>query len=258
MSASYQCYGAGAPLVLLHAFPLNHQMWQPQIAQLGHRYTIIAVDYAGFGMSTWNPHTPASPQHIDDVARSIVAVIDELGHERVAVAGLSMGGYVALALWRIAAARIERLAICNSRANADDDATKQARSRNAAMVLEQGAEALADAMMPRLLSEHCGDGIRRYIHTLAASAQPTVSANALLMMRERPDAEGLLPHIHVPTVVIGATHDPIIPANESTQIATALPHGRAVIIADAGHLSNIEQPQHFNQALMEWMQMPPA
>ena len=256
MTATYQRFGEGAPLVLLHAFPLNQSMWQPQIAVLGHQYTVIAIDYAGFGRSTWEPQGTPGPHDIDDVARSIVDVLDELAVERAAVAGLSMGGYVALALWRIAAERIERLALCNSRAGADDETTKQARSRNAAMVLEQGAEALADAMLPRLLSAHAGAGMRRHVHTLAASAQPRVSANALLMMRERPDATALLPHITVPTLVVGASDDPIIPAHESQQLASALPNSNAVIIDEAGHLSNLERPDVFNRALRDWMRMP--
>ena len=256
MTATYQRFGEGAPLVLLHAFPLNQSMWQPQIAVLGHQYTVIAIDYAGFGRSTWEPQVTPGPHDIDDVARSIVDVLDELDIERAAVAGLSMGGYVALAMWRIAAERIERLAICNSRAGADDDTTKQARSRNAAMVLEQGAEALADAMLPRLLSAHAGPGMRRHVHALASSAQPRVSANALLMMRERPDATALLPHITVPTLVIGASDDPIIPAHESQQLASALPNSNAVIITESGHLSNLERPDVFNRALRDWMRMP--
>ena len=256
MTATYQRFGEGAPLVLLHAFPLNQSMWQPQIAVLGHQYTVIAIDYAGFGRSTWEPGGTPGAHDIDDVAQSITAVLDELDIERAAVAGLSMGGYVALALWRIAPQRVDRLALCNSRASADDEATKQARSRNAAMVLEQGAEALADAMLPRLLSQHAGTGMRRHVHTLAASAQPRVSANALLMMRERPDATPLLPQITVPTLVVGASDDPIIPAHESLQMATALPNGNAVIIAESGHLSNLERPDVFNRALRDWMRMP--
>ncbi|MEY3990144.1 MAG: hypothetical protein RI985_1225 [Chloroflexota bacterium] len=247
-------YGEGAPLILLHAFPLNHQMWQPQLAVLGHRYHILAFDYAGFGASYWHPSTPADTTHIDALAQSLVDTLDEYQIETAAVAGLSMGGYLALALWRIAPHRINRLALCNTRAAADDDATKAARSRNAAIALEQGAEAIADLMLPRLLSEFTGNGIKRIVRDMAASAPSRTLANALLMMRERPDASALLPHITVPTLVIGATHDPIIPADESRAMAAQIPHGQAIIIDEVGHLSNLERPDLFNSAIINWMQ----
>lgn len=247
-------YGEGAPLVLLHAFPLNHQMWQPQLAVLGHRYHVLAFDYAGFGSSYWHPSTPADTAHIDELAHYIVDALDEYRIDTAAVAGLSMGGYLALALWRIAPHRINRLALCNTRAAADDDATKAARSRNAAIALEQGAEAIADIMLPRLLSEFTGNGIKRIVRDMAASAPTRTLANALLMMRERPDATPLLPHITVPTLVIGATHDPIIPAEESRAMAAQIPHCQTVIIDEVGHLSNLERPDLFNAAIINWMQ----
>jgi pimeloyl-ACP methyl ester carboxylesterase len=74
------------------------------------------------------------------------------------------------------------------------------------------------------------------------------------MMRERPDAMSLLPTITVPTIVIGATHDPIIPADESRAMADQIPHGQAVIIDEVGHLSNLERPDVFNAAIINWMQ----
>lgn len=247
-------YGEGAPLILLHAFPLNHQMWQPQLAVLGHRYHILAFDYAGFGSSYWHPNTPADATHIDQVAQSIIDTLDEYQIETTAVAGLSMGGYLALALWRIAPHRINRLALCNTRAAADDQSTKSARSRNAAIALEQGSEAIAELMLPRLLSEFTGNGVKRIVRDMAASASSRALANALLMMRERPDATDLLPHITVPTLVIGATHDPIIPSDESRAMADNIPHGQVVIIDEVGHLSNLERPDIFNAAIINWMQ----
>jgi pimeloyl-ACP methyl ester carboxylesterase len=247
-------YGEGAPLLLLHAFPLNHHMWQPQLAVLGHRYHVLAVDYAGFGTSYWAPTTPADINQIDDLARHIITMLDEYRIESVAVAGLSMGGYLALALWRVAPNRINRLALCNTRAAADDQATKAARSRNAAIALEQGSEAIADIMLPRLLSEFTGNGMKRLVRDMAASAPARTIANALLMMRERPDATSLLPHITVPTLVIGATHDPIIPADESRAMADRVPNGHALIIDEVGHLSNLERPDIFNAAIINWMQ----
>lgn len=252
MAAAYQMYGEGAPLVLLHAFPLHHRMWEPQIAVLGHRYRIIAVDYAGFGRSHWEPVASVVPA-IEQIAHGIIDIFDQLDLDEVSLAGCSMGSYLALACYRLAPQRFRRLALCNARASADDDATRAARTRNAAVARTEGNAALADLMLPRLLSEHAGPGIRRYVHTMALEAQPETLATALEMLRDRPDARDLLPNITVPTLVVGATDDPIMPVHESVALAKELPNSELVILQDCGHLSNIELPKPFNDAVLAWM-----
>ena len=253
MAAAYHLYGEGAPLVLLHAFPLHHRMWEPQIAVLGHRYQIIAVDYAGFGRSHWEPLDSVVPA-IEQVAHGIIDILDQLDLDDVALAGCSMGTYVALAMYRLAPQRFNRIALCNARASADDDATRAARTRNAAIARSDGVEAIAEMMLPRLLSTHVGPGIRRYVHTLATEAPAETLANALEMIRDRPDARSQLPQMTIPTLVVGATDDPIMPVHESIALAKELPHCQTVILQDCGHLSNIEQPKAFNDAIIAWMQ----
>lgn len=241
-------------LLLLHAFPFDHTMWQPQIDTLALTTPLLALDYAGFGQSTWQPTTPPDASHIDTVAAGIIAALDQRGIARVAVAGLSMGGYVALALWRIAPQRITGLAICNSRATSDDAPSKAARVRNAHIARTQGAAALTDAMMPRLLSQYASPTCVQQVRSLASQADPEVMANAMLMIGERPDATGLLPQIHVPSLVIGATDDPIIAVSESQAVAAGLPDAHCVIIPQCGHLSNLECPSQFTTALQAWLQ----
>ncbi len=241
-------------LLLLHAFPLNHTMWQPQIDALAPTTPLLALDYAGFGASQWHPTTPPDASHIDDVAASIVAELDRRSIAQVAVAGLSMGGYVALALWRIAPQRISGLAICNSRASGDDAATKAARVRNAHIARTQGAAALTEVMMPRLLSQYASPALYQQVRDLGSHADPEAMANAMLMIGERPDATALLPTITVPSLVIGATDDPIITVSDSAAVATALPNAQCVILPQCGHLSNLEYPTQFTAALQSWLQ----
>lgn len=239
-------------LVLLHAYPLNRTMWQPQLTAFATRLPVVALDYAGFGLSQWHI-APHQPRRIDDMADLLLAELDRRGVHSFAVAGLSMGGYVALAMWRRAATRIRGIAICNSRASADDDTSKLARTRNAEIARSDGATAIADIMMPRLLSQYAAAEIQTQVRNMALQAQPDALANAMEMIRDRPDATDLLAHISVPSLVIGATDDPIIPASESARVAAALPHSHCVIIPQCGHISNLEQPQQFNHALDTWL-----
>jgi 3-oxoadipate enol-lactonase len=104
------------------------------------------------------------------------------------------------------------------------------------------------------LSTHVGPGIRRYVHSLATEAPAETLANALEMIRDRPDARSLLPQMTIPTLVVGATDDPIMPVHESIALAKELPNCQTVILQDCGHLSNIEQPKAFNDAIIAWMQ----
>lgn len=239
-------------IVLLHAYPLNRTMWHAQIDTFGTQTQVIALDYAGFGNSAWAV-APHEPRRIDDMANRVVSQLDGMGVNQFAVAGMSMGGYVALALWRHAAARIRGIAICNSRARGDDDASKAVRTRNAAIARQDGAKAIADIMMPRLLSAHASPDVYQHVYQMALHASPTALANAMEMIRDRPDASDLLPGITVPSLVIGASDDPIIPVSESQLVADALPNSHCEIIPACGHISNLERPAQFNAALARWM-----
>lgn len=244
-------------VVLLHAYPLNRSMWQPQIEALGTTHHIVALDYAGFGTSHWHI-APDQPRRIDDMADMVLAALDAQGVDRFAVAGLSMGGYVALALWRRAAQRIRGMAICNSRASADDAAAQAVRTRNAEIARTNGATAIADIMMPRLLSAYASDAVRDHVYQLALQATPAALANAMEMIRDRPDSSALLRDMHIPSLVIGASDDPIIAADESRRVAAELPDSQCVILHQCGHISNLERPQQFNAALSGWLARIPA
>lgn len=227
-------------------------MWQPQISALSAQHHVIALDYAGFGASRWDI-APHHPRRIDDMADLLLAELDQRGIHQFAVAGLSMGGYVALALWRRAAQRIQGIALCNSRASADDEAGKAARTRNAAIARSDGASAIADIMMPRLLSTHASPSLHAHVRELALHAPADALANAMEMIRDRPDARDMIATIHVPSLVIGASDDPIIAVAESERDAAALPNSQCVIMRDCGHISNLERPQQFNEALRTWL-----
>jgi pimeloyl-ACP methyl ester carboxylesterase len=127
------------------------------------------------------------------------------------------------------------------------------RTRNAQIARTDGAAAIRDIMMPRLLSAYAPATVHAHVATMALQASPDALANAMEMIRDRPDASALLPTIQVPSLVIGATDDPIIQVAESQSVADALPNSQCVIVPQCGHISNLERPQLFNDTLIRWL-----
>ena len=135
-------------VLLIHAFPLNRKMWDPQMASLTAHFRVIAPDVRGFGLSQ-----PPSPWTMDQAADDINALLDSSGVESCAVAGVSMGGYIALAFWSKYPRRVRQLVLANTRARADSETEKTARNDMIAAIQQNGTEILPDRMLPRLASE---------------------------------------------------------------------------------------------------------
>ena len=144
--------GSGEPLILLHAFPLDGRMWLAQRDELAGSARIIVPDLRGFGRSVDLP--PA--QSIDDYADDVVALLDKFRIERATVVGLSMGGYVALALARRAPHRLARLGLADTRSLADSSEGRKGRDQNIALVKSEGVPALVERLLPKLLSANAG------------------------------------------------------------------------------------------------------
>jgi pimeloyl-ACP methyl ester carboxylesterase len=255
---AYSDTGAGQPVVLLvHGFPLNRSMWDPQLGSLkafGAR--VIAPDLRGFGASEAGPPGPLSmEQHADD----LVALLDALGiQDKVVYVGLSMGGYVGFALWRRHSERIAAFVIADSRAAADTPEGRQARQG-----LATQAEALnspqpaIDAMLPRLLSPHLRPGSmpEHLLKGMMSASSARAVADGARGLGQRADSFSTLPTINVPTLVVVGEHDVLTPPEDSRQIAEAVPNARLVTIDQAGHMSNLENPDAINTALIDFLKV---
>jgi pimeloyl-ACP methyl ester carboxylesterase len=240
--------GSGDAVLFLHAFPLDASQWDHQVAALSGDVRCVRVDLWGCGTSA--PPPPGAPS-LDDFAASVLAALDSRGIERFTVVSLSMGGYLAFALWRLAAKRIRALALCNTRASADDDAQRLARLAMADRVeREQSVESIVEPMIERLLGPvareevHIADPVRGRIRRCS----PAGVVYAQHAMAARRDASELLGSIDVPTLVIAGTQDAVIPAAEVRAMSGLIPGARFVEL-DCGHLSNLEDPRAFSEAL---------
>jgi pimeloyl-ACP methyl ester carboxylesterase len=237
--------GAGTPLVLLHAFPLDGRMWAPQVEAL--------PDLRGFGAARDQAVEEAGMDLLaDDVAR----LLDDRGLDRVVLGGLSLGGYVALALLRRHADRVSGLVLLDTKAAADGD---QARSDRLAMVerLEaEGAGFVPEVMLPKLLGKTSREHQPELVDKVAALIReqaPEAIAGAQRGMAARPDTTDVLASIQVPTLVITGEEDAVTGPEVGRDLAAAIPGARFLLVEEAGHLSNLEQPEIVNEALLDFL-----
>jgi pimeloyl-ACP methyl ester carboxylesterase len=238
-------------LVLLHAFPVGVHMWEAQRIPDGWR--AIAPAMPGFDGAADASRESSS---IDDYAGSVVDLMDYLGVATAVVGGLSMGGYVSFALWRLAASRCQALVLADTKAGADTEQGRAGRQKALELVEREGVAGLATDMLPKLLGETTRaerPDVVRYVRALIERQTPSAIAGALRRLRDRPDATALLLQIDVPTLVLVGSEDTLTPPSESERMRVMLPQATLDIIEQAGHLSSLERPAAFDAALSAFL-----
>jgi 3-oxoadipate enol-lactonase len=242
----------GPNVVFLHAFPLNRLMWEPQMDGLRGAFHIVAPDMRGFGASEVTEGATSMKRMADDVH----ALLTALDLAPVVLVGLSMGGYVAFEYYRNYAAHVRALVLAGTRADADSEETRAGRSEMMQKVATEGPAAVAEAMLPKLLSPAAIDKssdlivtVRRMIETTSAAG----IAGALAGIANRADSTDLLSAIAVPTLVIAGSKDAVIPPAQTTALTEAIPGARFALIEGAGHLANLEGPEEFTSLLRDFI-----
>ena len=232
-------------LVFIHAFPLDATMWRPQVKHFDDRIRTLTPNLPGFGGTPDSGDVMTMHAAAERLARDI----KEAGIERAVVCGLSMGGYVALALWRQHPELVDGLVLANTKASPDDEPARERRRALAARLRAEGNGFLAESPPPLLSAEAPGELLTLVKAMIAAQPAEAIAA-ASLGMAERPDSTADLPSIDVPTLVITADKDTLIPPEATKPLADGIPNARFETIEHAGHLSNLQAPEKFN-ALLE-------
>ncbi|MCS7060805.1 MAG: alpha/beta fold hydrolase [Anaerolineae bacterium] len=246
----------GEPIVFLHGFPFDHSMWQHQIEALEQTYRCIAPDLRGHGQTTTlGPAQQPGQVSIAHMAEDVIALLNDLHIQQATVCGLSMGGYIAFALWRTHAPRVRQLILADTRAGPDSEEARQNRFRLAELVLAKGSTAATDAMLPRLFAPaNLSSRAAQQIRAIIERTPPAHIVNTLYALANRPDSTALLPTITVPCLVIVGEHDAITPPAEAELICQRIAGAQSpIIVPDAGHLSPLENPTAFNQALADFL-----
>lgn len=243
--------GAGAPVVFLHAFALNRTMWAPQTSALAAHCRCIAADARGSGESA-----AASPYSMDVYADDVAAVLDARGVEQATVVALSMGGYAAFSFWRRHRHRVRAFVLADTRAGADAEETLERRRQLIDVARREGSAAAAERQLPGLLGkttrERHPDVVDAVRRMMAKTSADGIVAQLEAMMR-RADSTPILPSIDVPTLIVVGEEDALTPPKEARRMHAAIGGSRLEILAQAGHLSNLERPAAFNAVLAEFL-----
>jgi 3-oxoadipate enol-lactonase len=232
-------------LLLLHGHPLDASMWESQLEGLEGTARLIAPSLPGFG----GEPSAGDVMTMEAAADRVAATLKETGVDRAVVCGISMGGYVAFALWRHHRDLVSGLVLSNTKAGPDDEAGKERRRQLAERLRTEG-NFLADSPPP-LLSANASPELWDRVKEIVRAQPAEAIAAAALGMAERRDSTPDLAGISVPTLVITSTGDTLIPPEATTPMVGQISGARLEIIDGAGHLSNLEAPDEFNRLLRE-------
>lgn len=244
----YREVGEGPLAVFVHGFPLDHSLWLDQLKGLAHVRRCVALDLRGYGKSDPTVDPVMSMEMLaDDVAELVGA----LGEDQADIVSLSMGGYVALALYELRPRTVRSLTLMDTKASADSPAGRTGRDAMIARLLDSGRDSIATEMIGALLGRAPSARAQARLRSMVETTRYETFVASIEGMKERPDRTSLLARIEVPTLVISGEQDALIPVEEARKMANAIPGARTTIIRDAGHLPPIEQPDQVNQALIE-------
>ncbi len=241
--------GTGQPLVLLHAFPLDASIWAGVARVLAPAYRLVAPDLRGFGRSPLGADEPS----IEAMADDVVGVLDRLDLDDFVLVGLSMGGYVTMALLRRHAHRVRAVVLADTKASVDSDAARADRLRIADVVAtERGPRILHHHVVPTLLGPHTrasAPAIVEQVRALVSASRPDGVAWAQRAMAARTESFDMLAGLDLPVLVVRGEEDELSKRSDADAILEVVRHGRLVEIPQAGHLSALEAPAEFAAAV---------
>ena len=225
-------------ILWIHGFPLSSRVFARQRSIAA---THLMPDLPGFGAAA----PPHDVMTMEDYARGVLPQHD------VILAGLSMGGYIALAAMRVAPERVKGLILIDTRETADNDEQRKARYDSIEKVKKEGIAPVVASMLPKMLTKNAPPELVDEVREIMESSSPEGVIAALGAMAERPASD--LASLNIPTLVIVGEEDSITPPSDAERMADALPNGKLVKIANAAHLSNVEQAAEFNRAVEKWL-----
>jgi pimeloyl-ACP methyl ester carboxylesterase len=248
----YEVRGSGPPVVLLHPFPSDHEFWNPLAAALESRYRLILPDLRGHGESEIGEGPALMQKHARDIAR----VLDAAEVGKAAFVGCSIGGYILFEFWRRFRERVDSLALCDTRPQADTAEARANRLQAAATVLEQGTEPYIAAMIPKLMGRttvatrpDVVDRARPMMRKMSAE-----DINQVLRgMAERPDSVADLKTINVPTMIVIGEEDVLSTVADGELMRQNIAGSELKVIPKAGHYAPWEQPEAVGTVLRQFL-----
>lgn len=243
---AYERRGNGAPLVLLHGYPLDHTIWKEVVPLLEDDFDLILPDLRGFGQSD----LVQEQYSIADMAVDVAALLDELGIEKTYIAGHSMGGYISLAFVRNYPERVLGLGLIASQALGDTPERRDGRYASAEEIMRTGVGPVVENMTPKLTPN---EEVQAAVRPVISEQQPVGLANAMKAMAERLDSTLVVPAFPFPVVLVHGTADELIPVDRAREIKAALKPAYLVELSGVGHMPMLEDPRETAETLRKFL-----
>jgi len=254
ININYEVTGKGEPVVFIHGHPFDHTMWYPQVEALSDHYKVITPDLRGYGASTL-PENKSST--FEDYATDVLQLLDHLGINNFHICGLSMGGQVIMEVFRQAPAKVTSMIFADTFAGLDTPEVKQGRYDAANRLEKEGMDAYAEEVIYKMMRpEHITSMPEKasFVVKMMKASSPKGAAIALRARAERIDyLKEVLPLIKVPSLAIVGRQDKFTPVAKAEELKANLANCKLVIIEDAGHMPNLEQPYEFNKAILDFL-----
>lgn len=245
--------GRGPTLLLVHGFPLDHTIWRHQIQHFSKSMQVIAPDLSGFGKSGVDSRATVS---MEDYADDLSELIDQLTPPGpLTFCGLSMGGYIGWQFLKRHRPKVDRLVMTNTRSGNDDERTARGRRLAAGQILKHGVSEILSHMPLKLVGSSAPPELVRELRDVITNTPAETVAAAQLAMAERPDMSDFLETLDLPTLLVCGSQDTITPPEEMVEMGHRIEGSTYVEIAGAGHLTPLESPSAFNQALEQFLQI---
>lgn len=241
------------PIVFIHGFPFNSEMWNPQAEAVKSRFRVITYDVRGHGRSEVGDGQYTMELFVDD----LIALLDHLDLKKAVLCGLSMGGYIALRAVERNPERCRALVLCDTTSNADTNEAKLKRATSIKSIKKTGVKPYGEEFLKAVLTpetfQHRTDVVTA-VRNMIQSNSPVGMCGALLALVSRTETTSSLPKINFPTLILVGEQDKTTPPELSEKMHQLIPNSELYMISNAAHLSNLENQEEFNDHLLQFLQ----
>ena len=253
LNISYDDLGIGeVPIIFIHGFPFDKSMWQPQMDFLVKTNRVIAYDIRGFGQST----AGREKESIKVFAEDLIKFMDALEIPKAIVCGLSMGGYILLNAVFSDPDRFEAIVLSDTQCIGDSAEVKEKRFTSISQVMAGGIEEFTQSFVERIfcnLTKNTKSDIVDTIKTSMLATSPQTITRGLRALAQRKGMCASLNKIAIPTLILCGMEDLVTPPAQSEYLHQQIENSSMHLIAQAGHLSNLEQPDEFNNLIFNFI-----
>src|SRR5690606_2135566 len=250
---SYDDLGEGnVPIVFIRGFPFDKTMWRKQLDDLKSTHRVIAYDLHGFGKST-DEDTALSMDLFGD---DLINFLDHLDIKKAIICGLSMGGYIALNVVHRFPERFQKLILCDTQCIADSDEARGKRMATIEDINANGTKEFVENFLKGAFYEESFTSKKEIVEELknvVSSNSPEVLTRGLKALANRSETCSSLKEINIPTLIICGKEDGLTPPARSEMMHEKIKVSTLHLIKNAGHVSNLEQPEAFNKHLREFL-----